>query len=417
MPNYAPIYDALNLLTRMTSGSLEYWLTRIHWEADKEGVPFETYTPRFLESQLSYILHLIEQAHPLPDTHRQAAELALCVDRLIQRTGDFRAWQSAIQGLVVAMDVPGFDDRLLLAALWRCVAQNYQHLGDMPRSRRTYQYAMDMADGQSEPDRDMLAELRQCEGGLRAVAGDFEAAEAAARALMADAQAHNDLYTLMLGHTQFAHLRLLEYRAVEAFAHAQQAFVLSVVLGNDTLRVQVLMYMADACRVNKQLCAASRYLDRASVEVHRLNNAPWLAYLDHTRGALAVETGEFSKAIACFQEAQEYFRKVQDRASEINSTQALGIALYRAEDDGAAEPVLLDAARGLKELGKRNELANVLYTLGLVYERTLRLGAARAFYQEALTLAEAIDEPYYQDLGKNIRKILDRLDEQRSAAD
>jgi hypothetical protein len=24
MPNYAPIYDALNLLTRLTSGSLEY---------------------------------------------------------------------------------------------------------------------------------------------------------------------------------------------------------------------------------------------------------------------------------------------------------------------------------------------------------------------------------------------------------
>jgi len=108
---------------------------------------------------------------------------------------------------------------------------------------------------------------------------------------------------------------------------------------------------------------------------------------------------------------------VQDRASEVNSTQALGIALYRAGNDHSAELVLLEAARGLKELGKRNELANVQYTLGKVYDRTRKPGAARAAYQDALTLARSFDEPYYKALAEKIRAILERMDGQASAAD
>jgi len=204
---------------------------------------------------------------------------------------------------------------------------------------------------------------------------------------------------------------------VEAFAHAQQALVLSYWLGDDTLHAQSLMYMADACRVSKQFDLAVHYIELAREPVRRLNNAPWMAYLDHTLGALDVEIGQYARAVDRLKRAQHFFHSVQDRASEVNSTQALGIALYRAGDDHAAEPMLLDAARGLKELGKGNELANVQFTLGKLYERTGRPGAAHGAYQEAMTLARSFDGPYYEALVEKIRAILSQLDEQSSAAD
>jgi tetratricopeptide (TPR) repeat protein len=405
------VFKMVEMLTQLTIRSLDHIMARIHREAENAGRSFSEFTPFFLDSQWNRVRRLVQQAVALPEAQAKAADLVPYVDRLVSARGYFTDWLPVVRNLAVALDVPGVDNKLQVARLWSSVARCYQYAGDANRAAIALSYAERHTEGHGEAGDDFLRGLRLTKGGIRIEQLHYEDAEALFRQLLGDAEAVGDSETALFGHDLAAYYYLNTYQPERAFDHAQQAFVLAIARRDLVRRLRGLHCMAEALRYTKQFGQADRYLQMAYEQAEKLNDQPWLAYLEYCFGALAVDTQDYPRAISQLRKARSMFQGTSNRPGEVSSIETLGFALMRAGQYEEAEDVLLEAIRGLKEIRNPFELAQTHYGLGMVYaQQGWKIQAKDAWY-EALHQLDALrgDQSHVLGLQKKIQEAVTGL--------
>jgi len=388
------IFKMVDMLTQVTNRSIDHLMARLRREAEKAGQPVSEFVPFFLDSHWNRVSRLLQQATALPDAQVKAAELALRVDRLVGATGRFGEWLPVIEGLVVALDNPATDDRLQVAQLWYSLARCYQYVGDAGRAGIVLSFAEEYTAGQGEAGTDLLRELHLAKGGVRASQLRYEEAEALFRQLLEDAELTGDVQTALYGHDLAAYYFLNIHEPVRAFNHGQQVFVLAIALRDPIKRLRGLHCMAEALRLGKYLGLANRYLHMALEQAQKLNDQPWLAYLEYCFGAWAVDSEDFPAAIGRLQNARSLFKATSNRPGEINTIESLGFALMQSGQYVEAEATLMEAIRGLKEIQNSFEVAQCYYALGMIYARQDRVVMAREAWYEALHQLDEYSSDY-----------------------
>ena len=390
------------MLTQICVRSINHYMARIRREAENTGQPLAEFVPHFLDFQWNRIVRLLKQAAALPGAQVKAAELALFIDRLATNRGRFEEWCSVVRPLAVVLDDPGTDNRLQLAELWTCVARCYQYMGDVGRATLAVKYARLETAGQGEAGADLAQGLQLFEGGLQVAQQRYDEVAASFSQLLEDAELSGDPQTALFGHDLAAYYFLGIYNPVQAFDHAQQAFVLAIALNDSVNRLRGLHGMAEALRIGNQTGQANRYLRMAYDQAKQLNNQPWLAYLEYCFGTQAVTDQNFPEAITHLMTARGMFKATSNRPGEINSIESLGFALMQFGRFAEAEPVLLEAIRGLKEIRNAFELAQSHYGLGMTYAGLGRTVLAREAWHEARHQLEDL-------AGEHVQRLLDKI--------
>ena len=410
MDDGSNIFKMVDMLTQICLRSINHYMARIRREAENTGQPISEFVPLFLDSQWNRIVRLLMQAAALPGAQVKAAELALYVDRLATAMGRFAEWRSAVEPLATVLDEPGTDNRLQLAELWACVARCYQYMGDASRASIVLGYAEDETADQGEAGADLARALRLTKGGVRITQLRYEDAVAIFGQFLEDAEMSGDPQTALFGHDLAAYFFLHVYDSVQAFDHAQQAFVLAIALNDTVSRLRGLHCMAEALRIGERTGQANRYLRIALEQARELNNQPWLAYLEYCFGTQAVTDHNFPEAIDRLTIARGMFKATSNRPGEINSIESLGFALMQAGRFAEAEPVLLEAIRGLKEIKNAFELAQTHYGLGMAYAGQGRAVLAREAWYEARHQLNDLEGEHVQGLLDKIADAFSELD-------
>ncbi|MFC1959333.1 tetratricopeptide repeat protein [Chloroflexota bacterium] len=374
----------LNMLTRIMDSSLDYWLGRLVQPDLLNDAQITDQGIEIISEHRACLFTLIRQASPLLDTQRKAIQLALLITPVLKAQGYLSDWLPVVQNAAVKVYGVGFADRVLVADLWRVVADCYLAMGDLTRSEQGYQMAAEIAVGtMTEAGMDLYHDLRKETAALCARQFRFEEAEAIAEELLVYARKTRDILTIARGRILLAYVYLQEHRFKDAFASAQQAYILWRHLGIIPAQARALHYMGEAARLTKLFDRAALYLDMAVKHVQQLNEPTWHALLLQSLGSLALEQKRYDAAMGDIDCARDYFRQSCDQRNLLNSTHSLGVAKSRAGQYAEAEVLLLEAADGWSQLGSSWKLAEVYYALGKTYSSWGEIHRAKMVICEA----------------------------------